>query len=80
MTSLDDQAVSVEVTEKHCVSCDVLLPLDEFGLKQTSTDGHKSTCKACDKTLKEGGEIESARKPYVYKGVRGGPLIAGYIR
>jgi hypothetical protein len=70
------------IPNKRCNICRESKPLGEFFFSKYSRDGHQRHCKECDRI--RGGVAEpktaSSRKPYVYVGVSGGPLISGYIR
>ena len=34
---------------KPCTTCRIIKPLADFGFEKTHSDGHRSTCKACDR-------------------------------
>lgn len=48
------------MSEKHCKSCDELLPFGEFHVDMSNVDGRHSTCKLCRKG--EGGQRYTARE------------------
>jgi len=73
----------LELNEKECRECGESLPLDEFHRKSSSPDGRQDRCIRCDKLRSKKGANEEpapAAAPYVYKGVKGGPLLSGYIK
>lgn len=71
---------------KICVACKEPLPLEAFYASRASLDGRQSRCKSCDglrdknKLARASLESSGPPKPYVYKGVTGGPLLWGYVR
>ena len=67
--------------EKECSACGDVLPIDEFHRKTSSPDGRQERCIRCDKLRdKKKEEPAAPLAPYKYEGVRGGMLLAGYIR
>lgn len=77
------------VAKKTCARCNESFPLDEFYANKLSKDGHQARCKSCSGSRRRQPkpeffepepDAESPRKPYSYRGVTGGMLLAGYIK
>lgn len=82
-------ATVVNEAEKVCTSCKESLPEEMFDVSDLSRDGLALRCRSCEKRSEDGREAarkkaaEEARAnapPRQYVGVRGGLLIAGYVK
>ena len=81
----DDKILMIDYPdEKICVACGDPLPIDAFHRKTSSPDGRQERCIRCDK-LRGRRPKEPEREPAPasgerYQGVRGGMLLAGYVK
>lgn len=87
----DDVAVDVVVAvkEKVCTTCKESLPEEMFDESDLSKDGLVPRCRSCEKRsedereaarMKAAKEARESVPPREYIGVRGGLLIAGYVK
>lgn len=80
---------TLETTMKRCDLCKEPLPLEAFAPRR-GPGGRKGTCLGCEKkiaassipddghSLPEGSALPE--KQAAYRGVRGGMLLAGYVK
>lgn len=82
------------MNEKQCSTCRLMKPAttEHFYRASKTKDGFQARCIACDKTRSSAISADRwaqqlasrvTRKPFApavnYRGVRGGPLLAGYV-